>query len=243
MFPLRSDGLVPDQDPSFSEQDKFLEDLLVDCGDHIEGNIEIISDKGVKKRQKIVRKNKDEPQGSTDLKKIMHRDTEKQRRQEMAGLYASLRSLLPLEYIKGKRSISDHIYQAASYIKHMQKKIKRMQTKRDKLKELSGVRRAVINIANHPMSSSSIYLCHSVKINPCRDGFEILITSTLNGEGFPLSKVLTELARRGLNVVSYISTRSVDEWFLHKVQIEVHDLTSINLSEFQERLVNVIKFA
>ncbi|KAI3458234.1 hypothetical protein Pfo_014897 [Paulownia fortunei] len=235
MFPLQSERLVL-EDPSFFEQDKILEDLLANC-EALEGNK--LTDKGVKKRQRKassaagIHENKDE--GSNEFQKSVHRDVERQRRQEMAGLYASLRSLLPLEYIKGKRSITDHLHQAVSYIKHMQTKIEEMQMRRDKLKKLSNLPGAAVYAEDPNPNISDSSNC--VKVNLCRDGMEILISSSINEESFPLSKVLADLLGRGLNVVSCISTR-VDEWSLHKIQIEVNDPTSINLFKLQDRLVN-----
>ncbi|KAG8381431.1 hypothetical protein BUALT_Bualt06G0121300 [Buddleja alternifolia] len=178
------------EDHSSLEQDKIFEDLFADCA-ALDG-IDLTTEKEI----------------------------ERQRRKEMSGLYASLRPLLPLEYVKGKRSVSDHMHQAVNYIKHMQNNIEELQKKRDRLKKLS----------NHPSSSNidaedqNLTIndpLNCVNVNLCLDGVEILIRSSLNEEaGFPLSKVLLDLIERGHNVISCVSTRA-NEQSLHKIQIEV----------------------
>ncbi|TXG70807.1 hypothetical protein EZV62_005742 [Acer yangbiense] len=114
-------------------------------------------------------------------KKMTHKDTEKQRRQEMSTLHASLRTLLPLEYIKGKRSMSDHMNGAVYYINDLKNKIKELSDKRDEL---------IKRVSNSSASSSRRESAggsrndhdqppsNCVMIHPCFGGLEIVISST-----------------------------------------------------------------
>ncbi|KAL3647412.1 hypothetical protein CASFOL_008380 [Castilleja foliolosa] len=245
MFPSQSDGLVLEVTPSYSAEqaDKILEDLLADClvprGNNVTNN-----DKGVKKRASSgpggAQKNKFvEDSDHRKARKSLHRDIEKQRRLEMSGLYASLRSLLPLEYIKGKRAVTDQLQQAAKYINHMEEKIEKMQMRRDKLKKMFAGGAEEPNKSNVGDVSRNC-----VKVSLCRDSImEILIgiSTSNNEESGALSKVFADLVGRSeLNVISCVSTRANDGLSLHKIQIEVNDPTSIDIPELQTRLLNVI---
>ncbi|XP_015877984.3 transcription factor bHLH118 [Ziziphus jujuba] len=169
-----------------------------------------------------------------DKKKMMHRDSERQRRQQMALLNASLRSQLPSESIKGKRSVSDHINEAVNHINNMKNKIEQLTVKKDKLESSSNIS------TSSPKSESSSEkqcLANSIVIRPFWGGIEIVISSGgLRGKDLPLSCVLEVLVlEEGLNVVRCASTRA-NGTLIHTVQAEVDDINRIDLSELQQKL-------
>ncbi|XP_060215365.1 transcription factor bHLH120-like [Lycium barbarum] len=168
------------------------------------------------------------------IKRIAHRDIERQRRQEMANLYASLRSHLPLQYIKGKRSVSEHMEQALNYIQHLKNNIEELETRRDKMKILDNS----FNEDNENIGEKC-KLAEYVKVNKCEDGVEILIKNKFAKEGLQLSRVLEELMKRKLNVVTCVSTK-VDETILHKIQVEVTGFTCMDVSSLEQKLAELL---
>jgi len=139
-----------------------------------------------------------------NMEKLVHKEIEKRRRQEMASLYASLRSLLPLEFIQGKRSTSDQVKGAVNYIDYLQRNIKDINSKRDDLVLLSGRSFRSSNeqewneISNH------------VVIRPCLVGIEIVLSILQT----PFSSVLQVLREHGLYVLGYICS-SVNDRLIH----------------------------
>ncbi|KAG6390160.1 hypothetical protein SASPL_151642 [Salvia splendens] len=224
MFQFSSGGGIEEPSTCFDE-DKFVQDLLLDFPTP-EGKNNLV---GNKKRSRIENNEGD---------KTAPRLIEKQRRQEMTSLYASLRSLLPLQYVKGKRAVSDHMEQAVNYVNDMHKKIDELKRRRDMLKKPSSS-----VVGDGSQSSNSTNTCVEIKV--LADGLmEIFISSSSNiqGEGFPLSKVLEDLLKRELNVIDCVFTRDA-RCCLNKIHIQLNDSTSIDLSELREGLVNVIRLA
>ncbi|EOA35592.1 hypothetical protein CARUB_v10020804mg [Capsella rubella] len=189
-----------------------------------------------------------------ETKKLKHRDIERQRRQEVSSLFKSLRSLLPFQYIQGKRSTSDHIFQAVQYIKDLQNKNKELNEKRNRIKKsIPGTNAATLPSTEECTSSlsssttSTLSLSCScvgdkhftVVVTPCLVGVEIIVSCCLRRNKSCLSSVLQILAQeQKLSVVSCISTR-LQQRFMHTIVSQVDDTKQINILELRDKIVNM----
>ncbi|XP_010536509.1 PREDICTED: transcription factor bHLH36 [Tarenaya hassleriana] len=185
--------------------------------------------------QKITRSCKKlRPGGSEDNReKMIHRELERQRRQEMASLYATLRSLLPLHFIKGKRSTSDQVNEAVNYIKHLQRNISELSSKRDELTLLSGgFESEEANNKSEGSRDSDV-----VEVHRSLSGVEISISSRCVQPR--LSDFLQVVHEQGLCVHSCMSSKVDDRW-IHTIQIEVDDPARIDITDLQDRLTQIM---
>ncbi|KAJ6978308.1 LOW QUALITY PROTEIN: hypothetical protein NC653_030016 [Populus alba x Populus x berolinensis] len=145
---------------------------------------------------------------------MMHRNierTKKARNDNPSCIPSEL--CLPLEFIKGKRSISDHI--ETSIIS--KRRLKKLSAKRDGLKKFSNLS------FDSPSGSSNKY---SSNYNPPA---HIQVVLRLCLIDFPLSRVLQVLLEEGISVVNCVSTK-VNERLFHTVQTEINDPACLNLS-------------
>lgn len=180
----------------------------------------------VPKRKAKVASSRDGGEIDHKKKKTMHRDFERQRRQEMSALYRSLRSLMPHDYLKG-RSVADHIQGVVSYIQQMQKRIECLHKTRDNLRKTLNSETFTDNMLN--LTNDSIQIFEVTKT-----GLQVIVNTSLSG-GVPLSKVLNALNREGLNVISSTSTIS-NEKMLHVIESQGNEGIEINVCELQNKL-------
>ncbi|KAK7391101.1 hypothetical protein VNO78_19462 [Psophocarpus tetragonolobus] len=187
-------------------------------------------------RQKMAEENQHIILATSDNdEKIIRREVEKQRRTYMSILCASLRSSLPFDLIKGKRSASDHIGEAVNYIKILKQNISALQIKRDRLKEM--VNSSSVKTGVEPDHSGSIVKC--VNINLIPGGVEIAMCSGFKKGSSPLSELMEILLQEGCDVVSCVSTHANGRIF-YTVKSEVEDLTRLDLDKLQNKLDQAI---
>ncbi|XP_057786292.1 transcription factor bHLH118-like [Salvia miltiorrhiza] len=170
-------------------------------------------------------------------RRVLHRDIERKRREEMSKLYVSLRTLLPMEHNKGKSSVSDQMEEATKYIKQMHEKIEKLRSQRDKLKKLHNSSSSSCG-TNVESSYDRNGLHNSVAVQRVMDGLEILITN--KSPQFELSHVLAQLSERELDVVSCVST-TTNGGFLHKILIKASNRTCLDVWGLHDRLSDTIK--
>ncbi|KAK9672708.1 hypothetical protein RND81_12G118800 [Saponaria officinalis] len=174
-------------------------------------------------------------------RKMIHREIERQRRQEMSDLCASLRSTLPTEYIKGKRATSDHLAGAVNYIKDLEKNVKELSNKRDQLRtsiESTSFKHEGGGVGGS-MSYSTPPCPGTVVMLPRLGGLDIEINVGYDNQGFSLSTALQVILDEGLDIASYTSTK-VDDRLVHNIVCEVNDMACIDIDGLHHRLIFLV---
>ncbi|XP_074266243.1 transcription factor bHLH118-like [Silene latifolia] len=188
--------------------------------------------------------------GSSSSKDKQHQsnkkavEIERQRRHEMSSLYASLRSILPAEYIGGKRSTADHLQQAVRYIKDMEGNIAQLNEKKDTL--LKGKSRGSCSTRadnNTSSGNSNRRRLYTVTVKKSGEGFfEIVLKTNAddyeeNVHRLPLSKGLRLLNREGLSITNSISTKIGND-VMHTIHAQVDDGMVIDQCLLQQQLID-----
>ncbi|XP_074318979.1 transcription factor bHLH36-like [Silene latifolia] len=172
-----------------------------------------------------------------EKKRVFHREIERQRRMEMSSLFDSLRSVIPPNDSKGRKSITDQLEEATNYIKDLEKNVKELGDKRDQLKQSIQSSSSGRYELGGSSGSSPPY---TVAIRQFVGGLEIEISVKYDENEFLLSTAIQVALEEGLDVVSSTSAK-FHERFIHSIQCEIIDVTCIDLNRLEQRLNDLFR--
>nr|GMC55898.1 transcription factor bHLH118-like [Ipomoea batatas] len=227
---------IPLQQPNgFSSQQNYTIEDPTNWNPNLNNNN---NDSGYQSFEKKRKRREIKQQSGDDdsCRRALHRDVEKRRRNQMANLYESLRSLLPLQYIKGKRSASDHMQASVSYIKDLEKKVEGLHKHREKMIMMNKTSSSNMVVEKEAKSAKANDIC--VAVNKCEDGMEVLMNTRHRVE-YPLSELLETLLRQGLNVVNCIYSHQGDRSLL-RIQAQVNGCSDVDVAALQQKVVDVV---
>ncbi|VFQ70784.1 unnamed protein product [Cuscuta campestris] len=184
----------------------------------------------------------------------MRRDVERQRRKEMGGLYKSLVTLIPYDYIKGKRSTSDRLQETVRYVRDLRKRVEKMRARRDELRGTVITEPVAVTTITSSSSSSSLLMkqkgdlhqdeCRHdgnddemmsrVVVKPCRSGVEITL-SVNKADDVSLSKILNVLVCQGMSVNTCSSVK-LNHRLLLTIQAEVVGERTVDPTQVEQQL-------
>ncbi|KAK4752179.1 hypothetical protein SAY87_020977 [Trapa incisa] len=172
------------------------------------------------------------------MKKTINLDVGGPSRGEMAALYESLRSQLPLEYLKENGSVEDQMHEAAKYAKHLEKKIKGLGEKRDELLGKSACSCTSDDRINPPVK----YLMASgqegtVSINLSGYNEVEVAINTSEDQGLSLGRVLKALIAEGL-IINSCTSAAVDGKLLHSIHCQITDAEGADITKVQQKMKN-----
>eukprot|EP00253_Pinus_taeda_P014654 PITA_14654 len=187
--------------------------------------------------------------GAIPADNIKHKMIEKQRRKDMNALLSTLKSLIPDENLRGKRSVSDQMQEAVNYVNHLRQKVEDLQKEREKLKPNSD-KNAEVSFQGVRLSCNEKFCLETPVIGGYAGEFpNVKIKSTdsavqvwMNTFEYQIvySDLLMSLEDCGLEVVCADSS-TINNRVYHTIHAKVFDLNSFNIDTLYENLWNLIR--
>ncbi|GLJ55125.1 hypothetical protein SUGI_1183080 [Cryptomeria japonica] len=170
-------------------------------------------------------------------KQVTHKVIEKKRRREMNDLYSQLRSLLPHESLRGKRSISDQLLEAVNYVRHLEQQIRDLTKQKDNRNIGSVFSRALeVSVTLEFNKSGEGFPCVKTKLV---GSASIQISINAFKSPVALSGLLLVLEEAGLEIVTAASF-ATSERFFHVVYTKVANPNPNNIDELCVKLRHLI---